>query len=300
MQKPPPAIAPDTAAPEAIRSRYRRGALDSLRAHLSIQQAQIALGLAAPRLAAPKLAAPRLAAPRLPAVPEMAAAHGHRTWLVAPSGPEADAAGPAAVPARGENAGAGCSLGSSATRLLALLDQPRHGAETPPALLGVTPQRIYQLVVTLSAHGLIRSADPRFPVFVLARNDDPAILLRPDQQRCCRRFPPAQATTLAKIAVVTHMPRGKTSAVAEALCQLGLIEKAEAAPQGDLYRLTALGSAHWQRSATAPRAGRPQSAAAVPVGPGARRAVALASHGPARTWHIWAAAGDFPRPRSTR
>jgi DNA-binding IclR family transcriptional regulator len=135
-------------------------------------------------------------------------------------------------------------------RLLALLDRPRGGAELS-ALLGVTRQRVHQLVVALCARGLIRTADPNHPTFGIALKDDPSTLLRQDQARVLSAFPATKATTLSKIALAANMYAGKTATIAEVLRNSGLIEKIRSATFGDLYQLTTLGSAHWQRSATA-------------------------------------------------
>lgn len=139
-------------------------------------------------------------------------------------------------------------------RLLALLDRPRHGARLP-ALLGVTRQRIHQLLGALFARDLVRPADPDFPSFVLARKDDPSTLLGPDQERVLSAFPDGGATTtLSRIALAKHILRARVATVVEALSQAGFVEKAEASTYGDSYRLTADGAAHWQRSPTARRA----------------------------------------------
>ena len=260
MPKPLPAAVSDPVPPEATRSRVEQNVLTALRVSLHVQPTETA-----------------------PAPPlDFAAADGYRYWSLEATG---DTCAPPDIRKRGRPPVTGLSPGSSATRLLALLEQPRHGSELP-ALLGVTAKRIYQLVITLSAYGLIRSADPRFPVFVLARKDDPSILLRPDQERVLSAFPSGQATTLAKIALLTHMSRGKTTTVADALCQAGLIEKTQATTFGDLYRLTAMGSAHWQRSATAPRADI--ASQPLPFRSDRVRDVLshLASHGPTRTRDI--------------
>src|SRR5208283_2008671 len=111
--------------------------------------------------------------------------------------------------------------------------------------------------VALSALGRIRSADPNYPTFVIARMDDPLTLLRPEQERVLSAFPGTEATTLSKIAVVTNMYGGKAARIAESLREAGLIEKTGRATYGDLYRLTAAGSTHWQRSAAARHADMP-------------------------------------------
>ena len=140
--------------------------------------------------------------------------------------------------------------------MLALLDQPRHGAELR-ALLGVTRQRVHQLVIDLLARDLIRSGDPDTPGFAIARKDDTTSLLPEDQERVLSAFPDDQATTLSKIARITHMATVRTATAAEALRAAGLIERTGTATRGGLFRLTATGAAHWQRSAIGRQADAP-------------------------------------------
>jgi DNA-binding MarR family transcriptional regulator len=139
--------------------------------------------------------------------------------------------------------------------MLALLARPRHGAELP-ALLGVTRQRVHQLIGELSALDLVRCAGPDLPSFVLAHKNDPSTLLRPDQERVLSALPDGRATTtLSRIAVVTNASLAWAAAVLEALSKAGLVETAKTTTSGDSYRLTADGAAHWQRSPTRRRAG---------------------------------------------
>ena len=147
--------------------------------------------------------------------------------------------------------------GSSAARLMGLLDRPRRGAELP-ALLGVTRQRVQQLIAVLSARDLIRSADARCPSFVIARKEDASTLLSRDQARVLSAFPEGEATTLSRIALVIRMNNGTIAMTMESLRQACLIEKIGTATDGDLYRLSVTGSAHWQRSARARRAAIPR------------------------------------------
>jgi DNA-binding MarR family transcriptional regulator len=170
--------------------------------------------------------------------------------------------------------------GRSATRLLALLERPRHGAELT-TLLGVTRQRVHQLVVALSARGLIRLADPTHPTFALALKHDPTRLLPPGQERVLSAFPQTAATTLSKVTLAVKMTADKVATIADSLREAGLIEKTGMATFGDLYRLTAAGSVHWQRSTSARRADPPPP----PFRSDRVRTVLayLESHGPTRT-----------------
>ncbi len=236
MPKPISLKAPEAACLEALRAGAKRKALIALRARLNLPQTERALGTLASL--------------------DLAAVNGNRTWHLTPRGKTARASIAPAVRRRGRPHGLQLVPGTTAMRLLALLDRPRRGPQLT-ALLGVTRQRVHQLVVALSARGLIRSADPNHPTFVIALKDDPSTLLRPDQERVLSTFPETQATTLSKITHATNMSAARTAAIAASLRDAGLIAKTGTATFGDLYRLTALGSTHWQRSATARHADIP-------------------------------------------
>ncbi len=174
----------------------------------------------------------------------------------------------------------------SEARLLALLDRPRHGSELGP-LLGVTRERVRQLITSLLEHDVIRSGDPVHAVSVIARKDDPSLLLSMEQERLLNRFPDSEATTLSRIANLGHIPMGRIARVADALCAAGLIETEGESAGGALYRLTAAGAAHWQRSAGVRRA-EPPPAPPLPVRSDRVRSVLadLERHGPTRTCDI--------------
>lgn len=263
MTKPIPMSTSEAASLEALRSGPQRKVQVALRAGLNVPQTNKAIGA---------LASMGLAAP-----------NGHRTWHLTPAGKQAEAAIAAPVRRRGPPPLKGAMPGPSAVRLLALLDRPRHGAELP-ALLGVTRQRVHQLVVALSALGEVRLADPTFASFAIALKEDPTILLVLDQERVLSALPETEATTLSKVARAVGMSRGKTESIIELLGEVGLAEQIGSASYGEVYRLTAAGSAHWQRVANVRQADMPPP----PFRSDRIRDVLsyLASHGPTRTRDI--------------
>ena len=228
--------ASEAACLNALRSGTERKALIALRAGLNLRQTKLALET--------------LASLKLTVV------NGNHTWHLTPRGKAADILIVPPVRSPGRLSVTGLTPGPSAARLLVMLDRPRRGAELA-VLLGVTRQRVHQLVVALSARGLVRSADPDYPTFVIARRDDLSTLLRQELERALSAFPETTATTLSKIALVTQMYRGTVARIVKCLLKAGLIETTGTATFGDLYRLTAAGSAHWQRSTTARRADLP-------------------------------------------
>ncbi len=72
---------------------------------------------------------------------------------------------------------------TSETRLLALLDRPRRGRELAP-LLGVTNERVRQMIAALLQRDFIRTADPDHPTSIIARKNDTSLLLRQRRSVC--------------------------------------------------------------------------------------------------------------------
>jgi predicted transcriptional regulator len=237
MPKPIPLSPSEAICLEALRTGSDRKMLIALRASLTLKQTQHALATLASL--------------------GLATTEGGRIWNLTPLGKRATIASAPAVRKRGRKPMSGpIPPGSSAARLLALLDRPRRGADLA-LLLGVTRQRVHQLVVDLSARSLIRFADPNYPTFVIALKGDPTTLLRQDEERVLSAFPESAATTLSKILAVTNMHADKIATLAEFLREVGLIEKTGAATHGNLYQMSAAGLAHWQRSSTARHADVP-------------------------------------------
>jgi DNA-binding MarR family transcriptional regulator len=137
--------------------------------------------------------------------------------------------------------------GSTAARLLALLETPRHRADLP-GLLGVTRERVRQLVVAQSAAGRIRGAGSEDPIFALALTGNPVVLLTYAQERVLSAFGEEKATTLSRLARVAHRTPAVMAEIVDFLRDAGLIEEAGRGAYGELWRLTPAGRSHWQRS----------------------------------------------------
>jgi DNA-binding MarR family transcriptional regulator len=183
----------------------------------------------------------------------------------------------------------------SESRLLELLDRPRRGRELAP-LLGVTHERVRQMIATLLERDFIRSGDPESPTSIVALKQDPSLLLPLAQERLLNRFPEADATTLGRIANLGHTSKAKLATIADSLLEAGLIEKAGVSSHGELYRLTPLGTEHWQRSARVIQADAPPPPP-LPVRSDRVRGVLsnLENHGPTRTKDIGLRLG-IPQP----
>jgi len=152
------------------------------------------------------------------------------------------------------------------------------------------------MIVALLERDFIRSADRQYPTSIIALKSDPSLLLRPEQERLLNRFPEFKATTLSRIVNLAHTPREKVATIADSLLNAGLIEKTGVATRGELYRLTAAGAGHWQRSASLIQADAPPPPP-LPFRSDRVRSVLsdLESHGPTRTCDIGLRLG-VPQP----
>ncbi len=147
---------------------------------------------------------------------------------------------------RGRAAEVGIRSGSSAERLLRLLDRPRRGSELATEL-GLSPQRVHQLVVRLVAFGLVRTGDPDRPLHTVARQDDHTVLLRVGEEKVLSAIPANEATTIGRIARASKRSVGETMTAVRVLVEQGLVGTAGHSRRGELYCLTPTGRSHWQR-----------------------------------------------------
>jgi Mn-dependent DtxR family transcriptional regulator len=135
--------------------------------------------------------------------------------------------------------------GRGGERLLQALEHPMRCDELA-ARLGVTKQRIYQLAVKLYAGGYIRLGDENKPLHVIARRDDPTLLLSREQEHVLAVMPREFATSLKKIRVAANLAEELVAAATQRLLVAGLVKKTSA-PQGErLYQITTSGLAHPQ------------------------------------------------------
>jgi Mn-dependent DtxR family transcriptional regulator len=262
--------APEAACLEAVRSGADTKTRVALGARLDLKQTDVTLrGLATAGLIKKR----------------------DRKWCLAPRG---EAAAVSVVPdtggRRGRNRDSKVRPGTSSDRLLALLVRPRRGAELA-AELGVSLQRVHQLVVRLAALGLVRIGDPDRPLHIVARSADRSVLLGVLEETVLSAFPEIAGTTLAKIAKASRRTSREAASAIDLLIEHGLAEAAGPTRHGELYRLTLAGRGHWQRRPT-----RTADLPPLPVKSDRVRLVLahLAEHGPTRT-HTIGEALDIPR-----
>jgi len=146
--------------------------------------------------------------------------------------------------------------GAGVARLLAVLDRPMSGADLARRL-GVSQQRVHQLVFKLYALGLVRLGDEERPLHVVARADDPTVLLLRDEVRVLSVVPDDFPTTLSRIRMAAGYPVKRAEAALANLWAEGLVEFVLGHGGKGLYRLTTAGLTHSQRDPTADRAEPP-------------------------------------------
>ena len=146
--------------------------------------------------------------------------------------------------------------GSTAERLLDALDRPMRGAELAE-LLGVTKQRVHQLVVKLHAQGRLKLDDQGKVFHIVARSDDPTFLLNSHEERLLSVLPDEEPTSVTKITVATSWAAARVPVVLDRLCEKGLIEEVGESRGSVLYRVTSEGDAHPQRRESLARAELP-------------------------------------------
>lgn len=175
-------------------------------------------------------------------------------WHVTPQGRQCSVRRyPDPKPKRGRKADGKVVPGSSADRLLKALDRPMRGTELT-ALLGVSVQRVHQLVVRLLAQDKIRIGDSSHILHIVARANDPSVLLTRDEERVLSALPDDMKATATGLAAVTHMPVLGVEELLARLCDLGLVENTGTRRGKELYMLSSAGRQHFQRREDARRA----------------------------------------------
>jgi DNA-binding IclR family transcriptional regulator len=135
-------------------------------------------------------------------------------------------------------------IGAMGRRLLELLDRPRCGPDIAREL-SITPSRVRALVVALMAIGKVRVGDPDRVSLVVARPDDPSVLLTYREARVLSSFP-LQETTPGLVAAHCRMPLSTVMPHVSVLSDHRLVRESGQSGRGTHYQLTEHGSAHPQ------------------------------------------------------
>jgi Mn-dependent DtxR family transcriptional regulator len=147
--------------------------------------------------------------------------------------------------------------GPGARRLLDILDQPMRGDQLAERL-GITPQRVRQLVVQLHAQGLVKVGDPERILEVVSRTKDKTVLLSHDEARVLSAIPDAYATNVTKIRLAVLLPEKSVRKILDRLIAKGFVVAQDGFTGEAVYQITVPGLKHPQyrqdaRLAHAPR-----------------------------------------------
>jgi Mn-dependent DtxR family transcriptional regulator len=147
--------------------------------------------------------------------------------------------------------------GPGGRRLLKLLDRPMRGNEIVERL-GVTHQRVRQLVIKLHAQGRVTFGDLENPFWIIRLADDRTPLLSRDEEHVLSAIPREYLTNAAKIRQAARMPENKVQKILEGLIASRFVEEFEGFQGNRVYRLTEAGERHPQRDQSARRAAVPR------------------------------------------
>jgi Sugar-specific transcriptional regulator TrmB. len=136
--------------------------------------------------------------------------------------------------------------GPGARRLLQLLDRPMRGSELAKEL-GLSHQRVRQLVIKLHAQGRVRFGDPEKPFWIVMRAGDKTPLLSRDEERVLSAIPRDYATDATKIRLAVRMPENTARQILERLVISRFVEGFEGLKGNQVYRITVAGLKHPQR-----------------------------------------------------
>ena len=139
----------------------------------------------------------------------------------------------------------GRSLGPGAQRLLALLDRPIHGRDIARRL-GISHQRVQQLILKLHAQGRVTFGDPESPSWLVRRADDNSPTLSRDEERVLSALPREHATDVRRLRVAAKLSEEEIKAIVGILNAAGLAEAVEGLRGAPVFRITAAGLEHPQ------------------------------------------------------
>ena len=147
--------------------------------------------------------------------------------------------------------------GPGAQRLLKLLDRPMRGIEIAEKL-GVSHQRVRQLVIKLHAQGRVSFGDPKSPFWIVMRAGDKTSLLSRDEERVLSAIPREYATNATKIRLAVLLPEKKVQQILERFVARNYVTTLDGFADETVYRITAAGLKHPQRDQCARRAQAPR------------------------------------------
>ena len=136
--------------------------------------------------------------------------------------------------------------GPGARRLLDALDRPMRGDQLAERL-GITLQRVRQLVVKLHAQGLVKFGDPERILEVVTRTKDKTVLLSQDEVRVLSAIPDAYATNVKKIRLAVLLPEKSVQQILDHFVARHFVVAQGGFADDTVYQITAIGLKHPQR-----------------------------------------------------
>jgi Mn-dependent DtxR family transcriptional regulator len=124
--------------------------------------------------------------------------------------------------------------------------------------LGVSHQRVRQLVIKLHAQGHVNFGDPEKPFWIIRRADDRAPLLSRNEEHVLSAIPREYVTNAAKIRLAARMSENEVQKILDGLIASCFVEEFEGFQGNRVYRLTEAGKSHPQRDQSARRAAVPR------------------------------------------
>ena len=136
--------------------------------------------------------------------------------------------------------------GPGARRLLDALNRPMRGDQLAERL-GITLQRVRQLVVKLHAQGLVKFGDPERILEIVSRAKDKTVLLSHDEARVLSAIPDAYATNLTKIRLAVLLPEKSVQEILDSFVAKHFVAVQDGFTDDTIYQITAAGLQHPQR-----------------------------------------------------
>ena len=141
----------------------------------------------------------------------------------------------------------GSSLpGPSARRLLEVLDGPMRGSELAEKM-GITLQRVHQLVVKLYALGLVKLGDLENILEVVSRNKNKTVLLSRSEARVLSAIPDAYSTDFTKIRLAVGLSEKSVQHMLDSFVEMHFVAASDGLNDKRHYQITAAGLKHPQR-----------------------------------------------------
>ena len=135
--------------------------------------------------------------------------------------------------------------GASGRRLLDLLDRPKSAVALAREL-GLTRERVGQLLLRLHAHGRIVFVDPDHPTWLIRRADDKSAVLDRDETRVLSAVPAEGAADISSLTMARALARCDVKRALDRLIDGGLVEAVESPSGPPAFRLSAAGLEHPQ------------------------------------------------------